>query len=100
TCYIFLYNAQKWLSLQTDAFRGHGLSLLTRKIQSLRGSSDACCSRDEQDVLVSELVFVVTDFSRPGVAVLRYSHALLKTLFIHYNHTCLRYCNLISIMST
>jgi len=39
------------------------------------GSSDTCCSRDEQDVLVSKLVIDVTDFSRPGVAALRYSHS-------------------------
>jgi|SRR5699024_1339448 len=39
------------------------------------GSSYSHCSRDEQDVLVSKLVIDVTDFSRPGVAALRYSHS-------------------------
>src|SRR5699024_5575572 len=38
-----------------------------------------CCSRDEQDVLVSKLVIDVTGFSRPGVAALRYSHSELNS---------------------
>src|SRR5699024_3001354 len=37
--------------------------------------NNQCCSRDEQDVLVSKLVIDVTGFSRPGVVALRYSHS-------------------------
>src|SRR5699024_8605671 len=45
-----------------------------------------CCSREEQDVLVSKLVIDVTDFSRPGVAALRSSHMSKIPL-----NACLRY---------
>src|SRR5699024_10721711 len=45
---------QKWLALQADAFRGHGLSLLTRKDRSLRG--------------------LKTRAIPTGVAALRFSH--------------------------
>src|SRR5699024_1268180 len=34
-------------------------------------------SHDAQDVLVSKLVIDVADFSRPGVAALRYNHSSL-----------------------
>src|SRR5699024_11266476 len=50
-----LISAREWLSLQADAFRGHGLSLLTRKIRSLWG--------------------LRTRAVPAGVAALRYSHS-------------------------
>src|SRR5699024_7869731 len=60
-----IISASEWLSLQADAVRGHGLRLLTREIRSLWGlrtraarklvANKQCCSRDEQDVLVSSV---------------------------------------------
>src|SRR5699024_6783419 len=60
-----IISAYEGISLHADACRGQGLSLLTRKIRSLWGlrtraprklvANKQCCSRDEQDVLVSSV---------------------------------------------
>src|SRR5699024_1207570 len=68
-------------SVQEDHFHsvyfaaGTAICLLTRKIRSLWGLRTRAVPSGEQDVLVSKLAIDVTDFSRPGVAALRYSHS-------------------------
>src|SRR5690625_3146011 len=52
----------------------HSLRGLKTRAPRKLVANKQCCSRDEQDVLVSKLVIDVTGFSRPEVAAFRYSH--------------------------